>query len=884
MFGGNKCVQIPARLGSKLVSAFLVFSFLTLSLSSTIKAQSIKSKVASLKSVSKQKFTSDIKLDDFQAEIFSGATKISWKTAFEQNTLGFKIWREDKGERVLVNEDLVGGSLLKVNDGVLPAGSEYNSYDLTDSTNGHYWLEAIDINGQSRWYGPVFPQVNFDPVVADKESKVISELKKGVTGRRGQTEKVEFSTPVLEKGAVENVSSFDDNLITNDPNALKIEVRGRGLYRVDAQSLVANGFDISRSAYWKLFAAGVEQPMFVNADGSIEFYGEGIDTLQTDSNVYWLITDTTAGKRIKKVSQKYLQSAKTNSTRVTAEREDKIYRVSSILNGARENWFGAPIYPTTVSNQTLVLEDIAFDSRDTATVGVDLQGMTAVAHSVSVLLNGVSIGQIGYSFYDRKEWSVNVPLTRLVEGTNTLTLQSLGGSQDISITEAIRITYPRALTAENNRLDFSIAGGQSVKLKGFSTSQVRILDVTNPSQISEVEPQSKIESDGDYSVTVNSASNARLMTAIGVATQPLAVASLTKNNPSDLRNTLNQGKFIVIAPNEYKNLLQNFCAARNASGIKTTFVDIEDIYDEFNNGVRSAEAIRSFLQYAKQNWAVKPDFVMFVGDASVDPRNYSGFGGYTYNRVPTMMVDTWNMETVSDEMLADFNNDGIGEIATGRLPAKDETELQAMLEKIANTRPLTRQEVSQRGVQFISDSYSDYNFPSGSRNMATFVPSTITVNYIDYTGQDVATLRNNIVNAINSGPAVVNYFGHASIGSWSNAQFFRSVDATSLSNSQNTPFMAMIDCLNGDYAESNMTSLAEAAIKQRYGGASAVWAASGYNGAFDQEYFTRDFYQKVFTGMPLGEAARQTKMLYSNLDLRRSYVFFGDPTQPLVTP
>ena len=67
-------------------------------------------------------------------------------------------------------------------------------------------------------------------------------------------------------------------------------------------------------------------------------------------------------------------------------------------------------------------------------------------------------------------------------------------------------------------------------------------------------------------------------------------------------------------------------------------------------------------------------------------------------------------------------------------------------------------------------------------------------------------------------------------------------------------------------------------------GASSVWAASGYNGAFDQEYFTRDFYQKVFTGMPLGEAARQTKMLYSNLDLRRSYVFFGDPTQPLVTP
>jgi len=94
----------------------------------------------------------------------------------------------------------------------------------------------------------------------------------------------------------------------------------------------------------------------------------------------------------------------------------------------------------------------------------------------------------------------------------------------------------------------------------------------------------------------------------------------------------------------------------------------------------------------------------------------------------------------------------------------------------------------------------------------------------------------------------------------------------------------MINCLNGDYAEANMESVAEAVMKRRFGGARSVWASSGWNGAFDQEYFTRDFYQKVFTGMPLGEAARQTKMMYPITDLRRTYIFFGDPTQPLVAP
>jgi hypothetical protein len=273
---------------------------------------------------------------------------------------------------------------------------------------------------------------------------------------------------------------------------------------------------------------------------------------------------------------------------------------------------------------------------------------------------------------------------------------------------------------------------------------------------------------------------------------------------------------------------------------------------------------------------------MFVGDASVDPRNYSGLGGYVNNRVPTMFTDTWNMETVSDEMMVDFNGDSVGEIATGRLPAKNEAELTAMVEKIMNTRPLTRQEVSTRGVHFISDTFFDYNFMNGSRTMASYFPSTVTVNYSDFNGQDAAGFRSNIINRINGNPAIVNYFGHASVSSWSNSQIFRSLDVSSLTNSQSAPFMALINCLNGDYAETTLTSVAEAMMKRRGGGASAVWAASGYNGAFEQEYMTRDFYKKVFTGMPLGEAARQTKTLYPTTDLRRTYVFFGDPTQSLV--
>src|SRR5688500_11646194 len=94
MFGENKSVQISKQLGKKLMSALLVYSFVLLSFASSVNAQSIKFGKVTLRPTAKQKFISDVKMDDFQAEAFAGAVKISWKTGFERNILGFKVWRD----------------------------------------------------------------------------------------------------------------------------------------------------------------------------------------------------------------------------------------------------------------------------------------------------------------------------------------------------------------------------------------------------------------------------------------------------------------------------------------------------------------------------------------------------------------------------------------------------------------------------------------------------------------------------------------------------------------------------------------------------------------------------------------------------------------------
>ena len=72
---------------------------------------------------------------------------------------------------------------------------------------------------------------------------------------------------------------------------------------------------------------------------------------------------------------------------------------------------------------------------------------------------------------------------------------------------------------------------------------------------------------------------------------------------------------------------------------------------------------------------------MLLGaDSSYDPKNYLGFGDWDI--APSKLIDTALMETASDDWFVDFNNDGLPELAVGRLPARSLGEATAMVAKI----------------------------------------------------------------------------------------------------------------------------------------------------------------------------------------------------------
>ena len=85
-------------------------------------------------------------------------------------------------------------------------------------------------------------------------------------------------------------------------------------------------------------------------------------------------------------------------------------------------------------------------------------------------------------------------------------------------------------------------------------------------------------------------------------------------------------------------------------------------------------------------------------------------------------------------------------------------------------------------------------------------------------------------------------------------------------------------------AHTSLDSLAEALMKSERGGAIAVWASSGMTTTDKMELMAQQMFRLIFsdgTSLTLGEATSRAKAATGDMDVRRSWILFGDPTMQL---
>jgi hypothetical protein len=101
-----------------------------------------------------------------------------------------------------------------------------------------------------------------------------------------------------------------------------------------------------------------------------------------------------------------------------------------------------------------------------------------------------------------------------------------------------------------------------------------------------------------------------------------------------------------------------------------------------------------------------------------------------------------------------------------------------------------------------------------------------------------------------------------------------------LTNGNKLSFVVVMDCLNGYFADPSLKSLAESFLSAPNGGAVASFASSGLTIPDGQHEMGFKMFQLLYSGSPIaiGDASRQAKSATTDMDVRRTWILFGDPT------
>lgn len=824
-------------------------------------------------------------VSEFAAAPAGGGVELSWRAGWDANTLGYRIWRERGGERSLITPEVIAGSFLAHGRERLEAGHSFAWRDDGGRPGDLYLLERLGLDGRTEVVASARSSGRELRRTLRPSSPTLGAVAAAVAPPARVRPYIPGSTPA-GNGPESEATQF---WLAGQP-AVKIGVREAGWYRIPALDLVAAGMPLEVAALprLRLFADAQEVAMRVtpgrsgqrlDADSAIEFWGEGLDSPHADARVYWLVLDGRLGRRIAEPAAGVLGGGELGVFASRVEVRERLAYVPAVRNGEDENFFGRLLAAGKDVTFALSTPHLAPAPSSRATLELALQGLSEGEHRVAVQLNGTPLGTVSGSGSSPFKASFIVsPETLRSTAANELVLTNQSGEKIVSIVDTVALTYPRLTRAVGNELHIPSvtwpAGG--LLLGGFEQAGARVFDVTDPRN--PVELAVRPVSDGStHGVAVQARGGLRTHTALYAAApeQLRRPAFLRLNRPSQLHAVGNAADFIVVAGEGLDGALAPLVEARRRQGLATMVVEVEDVFDEFSGGSVNPWALRRFFQRAATSWQGKPSYVLLAGDGSYDPRDYLGRGG---NLVPVALVDTELFETASDDWFVDFDGDGVGELAIGRLPASGKDELAVMVDKLLRYEAAQRQPLR---ALLVADEPLLEAFFEVNQLLVGQLPAGSTTDHIDVEREGVAPARARLLAELARGWDLVHYSGHGTVDRWRNG-VLRASDAPLLPVTAQPWVLTMANCLSGIFQEPLLAGLGEQLLRAP-GGAALVWASTGSTPAPAQERLLAAFLAGAY-GAPtarVGDAVRAAKAAVSNSDVRLTWVLLGDPTMRL---
>jgi len=502
----------------------------------------------------------------------------------------------------------------------------------------------------------------------------------------------------------------------------------------------------------------------------------------------------------------------------------------------------------------------------------------------------------------------------LANGTNNLFIDLPGdtpqGDREQIALDYAEIKYWRLYQTSEDFIKFSKPSWQPPKLfqfvlNGFTNSHVSVYKIGSSAMTNlQIEPFT-IDGGAPYKVTFQDSVSSNDVWYFAVTEdKKMQPARIVPDYPSDLKNPANAADCLILTRRDFMEDEGTLLYKQLWEGMNHTvkIVDIQNIYDEFNYGEKSAQSVKDFISYAYNNWnAPQLQYVLLLGEGTDDERDFSDTE--PYNIIPVKKLWTYKHgATASDNWYGCVcGDDQIADIAVSRINVWKSDQILPVAHKseqyLNNPRysELWHSQVIITSGGNSSDQVDTFALQS-EQTRRYAIPSDYFASRV-YTATSSALSpyfagTQKLKDLINSGAIFLQFMGHGGGRIWADYNLFDLNEVTNLNN-HIYPFVSSLACYCNSFDTKGISSIGEAFVMEEGKGAIGSIGFSGL-GYLDQDVdysyaLSEGMFQDDFSS--IGDIIQYTKArFYSKswgaaLDaLTIGSAELGDPLIPIIKP
>jgi hypothetical protein len=535
---------------------------------------------------------------------------------------------------------------------------------------------------------------------------------------------------------------------------------------------------------------------------------------------------------------------------------------------------------------------------------------TVPDHRARVRINSSFINDHSWFGQSEKIFSNTSPLPNLYlnHGENYLYIDLPGdtpsGHAEIVLFDYLTLKYWREYKTDSDYIRFSRPSNRPLglyqfELDNFSTDQISIYKI-NSGFIENLQIEPFSETGGaPYKVTFQNQIVADNIEFIALTEdQKKSPKEIRPRIPSELKNPDNTADYIIITVRDFiaeegTQLLKNIWQNRGAD---VKLVDIQNIFDEFNNGIRSADAIKDFLTYAYHNWSIPMTHVLLLGKGIFDERDFSVHRNINHipykniwtDRVGATPSDNWYACIVGDDPAPDIN--------ISRITLWERDQIMPVAEKSLhylenpNYNDLWQSTITLAAGGKITDA-EDIFAQLSEELRDLWIPDDFNVVRV-YTNTQPPTPPQylggtfKLKNTWDAGTYFVQFFGHGGGRIWADYNLLNNNDIVTLNNN-NYPFVLSLSCYPADFSRPGAGSIGETMILIPDRGAIAHYGTSGlsytYSNVSMANHLNESIYHRNLGSFGDITSYAKTKFSASGgtssayLAMTHGAIMFGDP-------